>query len=323
MKPKFTMILMLLALGVQMVFAQQKTISGTVSDENGLPLPGATVLISGTSTGTSTDFDGKYQLTANVGDVLEISYVGYATQSVTVGASSTYDVQMQTDNTLDEVVVTGYTIVPGASFVSSWTTKENTNSIFELAFASDDALSSNSLQYIYRFPGDAPAGYGDVEVESSVINIFEATDVRRGILGYQDAGTRLRNMGKYPDTATGTDNIPLIRYEEVVLNYAEALFELNNADPMALTNLNLITSNRGASAYAAATKDNILLERRKELMFEGFRFDDMMRTGKDVVVLGSNQNVIETLTYPNDKFVYPIDIAEMDANSNMVQNAGY
>jgi len=322
MKPKFTMILMLLALGVQMVFAQQKTVSGTVSDENGLPLPGATVLISGTSTGTSTDFDGKYQLTANVGDVLEISYVGYATQSVTVGASSTYDVQMQTDNTLDEVVVTGYTIVPGASFVSSWTTKENTNSIFELAFASDDALSSNSLQYIYRFPVDAPAGYGDVEVESSVINIFEATDVRRGILGYQDAGTRLRNMGKYPDTATGTDNIPLIRYEEVVLNYAEALFELNNADPMALTNLNLITSNRGASAYAAATKDNILLERRKELMFEGFRFDDMMRTGKDVVVLGSNQNVIETLTYPNDKFVYPIDIAEMDANSNMVQNAG-
>ena len=74
MKPKFTMILMLLALGVQLLYAQQKTISGTVSDENGLPLPGATVLISGTSTGTSTDFDGKYQLTANIGDTLEISW---------------------------------------------------------------------------------------------------------------------------------------------------------------------------------------------------------------------------------------------------------
>ena len=106
MKPKFTMILMLLALGVQMVFAQQKTISGTVSDENGLPLPGATVIRAGTSSGTTTDFDGKYQLAANVGDVLEISYVGYATQSVTVGASSNYDVQMQPDNTLEEVVVT-------------------------------------------------------------------------------------------------------------------------------------------------------------------------------------------------------------------------
>jgi len=68
MKPKFTMILMLLALSVQMVFAQQKTVSGTVSDENGLPLPGATVIRAGTSSGTSTDFDGKYQLAANDGD---------------------------------------------------------------------------------------------------------------------------------------------------------------------------------------------------------------------------------------------------------------
>ena len=60
----------------------------------------------GTSSGTSTHFDGKYQLAANVGDVLEISYVGYATQSVTVGTSNTYNVSMALDNTLEEVVVT-------------------------------------------------------------------------------------------------------------------------------------------------------------------------------------------------------------------------
>lgn len=91
MKPKFTMILMLLALGVQLLNAQQKTVSGTVSDENGLPLPGATVIRAGTSSGTSTDFDGNYQIKASAGDVLEISYVGYATQSITVGASNTYN----------------------------------------------------------------------------------------------------------------------------------------------------------------------------------------------------------------------------------------
>lgn len=84
------MILMLMALGVQLVFAQQKTVSGTVSDENGLPLPGATVIRADTSSGTSTDFDGKYQLRANSGDVLEISYVGYTTQSITVGTGKTY-----------------------------------------------------------------------------------------------------------------------------------------------------------------------------------------------------------------------------------------
>ena len=70
MKPKFTMILMLLALGVQLLNAQQKTVSGTVSDENGLPLPGATVIRAGTSSGTSTDFDGNYQINASPGDVL-------------------------------------------------------------------------------------------------------------------------------------------------------------------------------------------------------------------------------------------------------------
>ena len=82
MKPKFTMILILLALGVQLLNAQQKTVSGTVSDENGLPLPGATVIRAGNSSGNSTDFDGKYQIKASAGDVLEINYVDYAIQSI-------------------------------------------------------------------------------------------------------------------------------------------------------------------------------------------------------------------------------------------------
>jgi len=108
MKPKFKMILTLfMALIVQLTFAQEKTISGTVSDENGLPLIGATVVISGTSSGTTTDFDGKYMLNANTGDVLNFSYVGYSDQNKTVGAASIINLSLQPDNTLDEVVVTG------------------------------------------------------------------------------------------------------------------------------------------------------------------------------------------------------------------------
>jgi len=107
MKTKFSGILtLLLAFVVQFTFAQEKTISGTVSDENGLPLPTATVIIKGTTTGTSTDFDGNYSINASEGDVLDFSYVGYATQSQPVGASNTVDVTLQPDNTLDEVVVT-------------------------------------------------------------------------------------------------------------------------------------------------------------------------------------------------------------------------
>ena len=107
MKTKFSGILtLLLAFVVQFTFAQEKTVSGTVSDNNGLPLPGATVVIQGTSTGTSTDFDGNYSINTNVGDVLNFSYVGYSGQSVTVGASNSINVTLQPDNELEEVVVT-------------------------------------------------------------------------------------------------------------------------------------------------------------------------------------------------------------------------
>jgi TonB-linked SusC/RagA family outer membrane protein len=71
-----------------------------------MPLPGATVLIKGTTTGASTDFDGKYSISANTGDVLTFSYVGYADQNITVGASNKIDVSLVLDSSLDEVVVT-------------------------------------------------------------------------------------------------------------------------------------------------------------------------------------------------------------------------
>lgn len=88
--------------------AQEKVISGVVSDENGLPLPSATVLVKGTSNGIQTDFDGKYTIKAQVGDILVFSYVGYNTKEVIVGSSNTINVSMVPDNNLDEVIVIGY-----------------------------------------------------------------------------------------------------------------------------------------------------------------------------------------------------------------------
>ncbi len=85
---------------------QAQSISGTVTDENGVPLPGATVLVEGTQNGVSTDFDGNYSINASSGDTLVFSFVGYSTQSVVVGSSSTIDVSLQPDSALDEVVVT-------------------------------------------------------------------------------------------------------------------------------------------------------------------------------------------------------------------------
>jgi TonB-linked SusC/RagA family outer membrane protein len=109
MKTKFSGILtLLLAFVVQITFAQEKTISGIVSDASGLPLPGTTVLVKGTSSGTSSDFDGKYSIQASQGATLVFSFVGYTTSQVVVGASNSINVTLMEDaEALDEIVITG------------------------------------------------------------------------------------------------------------------------------------------------------------------------------------------------------------------------
>lgn len=110
MKLKFTWIFTLfMAFFLQVAFAQEKTVSGVVTDTQGLPVPGVNVTVEGGSGGVQTDFDGKYAITASTGQKLVFSMVGMATQTVTVGASSSISVQLKEDTTiLDEVVVVGY-----------------------------------------------------------------------------------------------------------------------------------------------------------------------------------------------------------------------
>ncbi|WP_149274824.1 SusC/RagA family TonB-linked outer membrane protein [Pareuzebyella sediminis] len=95
------------ALIVQISFAQDKTITGIVSDADGLPLPGVNIVVQGTTTGTQTDFDGNYSIGASEGQNLSFSYLGFKTESRLVGASNTINVQMVEDaEALEEVVVT-------------------------------------------------------------------------------------------------------------------------------------------------------------------------------------------------------------------------
>ncbi|WP_046756868.1 SusC/RagA family TonB-linked outer membrane protein [Kordia jejudonensis] len=108
MRTKFNGILtLLLALMVQLALAQEQTVSGTVSDESGLPLPGASVVIKGTNTGVSTNFDGVYNIKASKGQTLVYSYIGYGKKEVVVGASNKIDVSLDpSDNQLEEVIIT-------------------------------------------------------------------------------------------------------------------------------------------------------------------------------------------------------------------------
>ncbi|NER12833.1 SusC/RagA family TonB-linked outer membrane protein [Leptobacterium flavescens] len=93
-------------------FAQNINVTGTVtSSSDGSPLPGVNILVVGTTNGTQTDFDGKYTISASVGDVLRFSYLGLKTTEVTVGSSAVIDVQMEEDaEQLEGVVVTAFGI---------------------------------------------------------------------------------------------------------------------------------------------------------------------------------------------------------------------
>ncbi|WP_298765606.1 TonB-dependent receptor [uncultured Polaribacter sp.] len=109
MKTKFNGFLtLLLALVVQVAFAQKKTITGTVSDSSG-SLPGVSVILKGSTSGTETDFDGKYSISAKKGDVLVFRYLGYKTIEKTVANAVVINLTLQEDaSVLDEIVVVGY-----------------------------------------------------------------------------------------------------------------------------------------------------------------------------------------------------------------------
>ncbi len=105
MRSKFKWILTLsVVLSMQFSFAQEKTISGTVTDETG-SLPGVNVVIIGSKNGTQTDLNGKFSIKAKQGDVLEFSFLGMDSAKKTVGSSSVIDLKMSGSVNLQEVVV--------------------------------------------------------------------------------------------------------------------------------------------------------------------------------------------------------------------------
>lgn len=107
MRSKFKWIFTLLvAFTMQFSFAQEKTVTGVVSDELG-PIAGANVVVDGTTRGTTTDFDGNYTIKAKQGEVLVISYTGKKTVKITIAAASSYNVSLKDDVVEGkEVVVT-------------------------------------------------------------------------------------------------------------------------------------------------------------------------------------------------------------------------
>jgi TonB-dependent starch-binding outer membrane protein SusC len=110
LKAGFTAIVLLcMTLSVQVALAQDVGVSGKVTENGGLGLPGVSVSVKGTTRGTNTNAEGTYTLQAPTGSVLVFSSIGYVTQEIAIGTRRTVDVELaENNNTLSEVVVVGY-----------------------------------------------------------------------------------------------------------------------------------------------------------------------------------------------------------------------
>ncbi|WP_314299425.1 RagB/SusD family nutrient uptake outer membrane protein [Capnocytophaga sputigena] len=205
-------------------------------------------------------------------------------------------------------------IADANDFAKTFTTDNTKNQIFSIANNDSDNTGNNSLGNIYF------GTYGDVVMLNDLYSKYETGDVRKTLFSEIRAGKTYR-IRKQTDII-GSQDIPVIRYEEVVLTYAEALFRLGDT-ANALAQLNLIPAKRGATAYTSATLENILLERRKEFAGEGFRFYDIARNKQDMPLVDDALQTYGTVTYGSYKYSFPIPDDEMGANGNMKQNQGY
>ncbi len=152
-------------LSVTQIYAQNRTISGTVTaSDDGLPIPGVSVKVQGSKTGTISNSDGKYSIQAKQGDVLVFSFVGYSSANHTVSGANTINVKLLVDSKqLSEVLVTSYGIERSKKSLGYGTTTVSGQSIT----ATQNTNFTNSLDG--KIPGVQVSGSGGAFTGSSIL----------------------------------------------------------------------------------------------------------------------------------------------------------
>ncbi|MEC7264027.1 MAG: carboxypeptidase-like regulatory domain-containing protein, partial [Bacteroidota bacterium] len=161
----YWMVLALFLFVYATALAQEKNVSGTVTDQDGLPLPGVSILVVGTSVGTQTDFDGNYSIMASVGGTLRFSYIGQKTIERRVGASSVINVSMEEDaQALEEVVVTGYTSQKRSDITGSIVKVESETLGEIIAPSFDQALQGNVSGLTVSSTSGTPGSVANIRI---------------------------------------------------------------------------------------------------------------------------------------------------------------
>ena len=235
----------------------------------------------------------------------------------------------------DVINNSGYSLLKLNEVLPFWENNKDRNDkkevLFEVVFDANNNAGNSSLPYFYD-----QNGYGDALATESLYNTYSNTDVRKDLINFVSP-TRRANakvVNKFPNAGSpDKDEYKVIRMSEVYLIAAEAAYQTGN-ESLARTYLNAVAKERdpafaGYSSSGAALLADILLERRKELAFEGHRYWDLARYNMDVVRvnLAGNYpgNVPLVIAANNFRRIFPIPQAELDANPSIreQQNPGY
>jgi starch-binding outer membrane protein, SusD/RagB family len=252
----------------------------------------------------------------------------------------------------------GSRLVPASAYVTNWRISTHQETLFQVLYAtnSENTGVNESLQTSFTTlvtPGvqTVTGGFGDLVPTISLLNDLGIALVG----GNTDANFRsnnaviasrsadVRNLLYEPGTAgrgkiytestkyigkngfINLDNVPVVRVAEVYLNRAEAMATPGSPvlnEVAALADLNLILTNRGLPAVAltgTALYDEILRQRRIELAYEGHRFWDLKRLGRDLIKSPHYLNV----AFTDARILAAVPQREVDGNPNLVQNFGY
>lgn|SRR5699024_6237571 len=228
-----------------------------------------------------------------------------------------------------EVIDSGqYSLLSTGNLISEFSERHNSESIVEIVNTFSDNSSSNSVAYYYH-----QDGYGDVLASWDFYNSYSSTDVRRNFMeigdrsggGGEEDVPLITKFKKFQGNFE--QDVIFIRLAEVYLNRAEARAHLGK-DAEAIADLTTIAERSDPevmidpSLSGQELINRILLERRKELAFEGQRLFDLTRNGKSFVKYhtgGDSTNI----NYPNDKTILPIPESELIINDNLTQNPEY
>lgn len=226
----------------------------------------------------------------------------------------------------EEIISSGkYAVAAKDDLQGTFSKPDAGNSVFELTVGTTSSLSSDAYDYLVHYS----PGYAQLAVSEQAVNLYEAGDVRRtfitsGVLGGQ---TKYFLNNKFYGLQ-GSNNIKVIRYEEVLLNAIEAHLNTDDTDGRGDKTkgyYNTLRHERGLSDVSAVTLDDLKKERVRELVGEGQRYWDLLRWAAAIPQLNSAGNVVRSRNIGDKLLAFPIPKSEVDSpNSGGVsQNEGY